>query len=212
MKNNFKLMTYAEMAEFIFNMDENKVYSFTTAWTQDGDGLDECLDTFWYGIVKHRLFDTTVITMGYFGGGSVNSFDYEYDDSLEEIEQKFTNYINFYTEGCIVDGSVMLDTEPCQLRKENKTMEFKIGKTYTFSPADYNAEKDEAHKKEYGYSEYDMIDKDGYVICMVGESVTLVDTDDSFVVLFNDNNGATKETFKISKEKFNRDFCINSVD
>ena len=26
-------------------------------------------------------------------------------------------------------------------------MEFKIGKTYTFSPADYNAEKDEAHKK-----------------------------------------------------------------
>ena len=57
-----------------------------------------------------------------------------------------------------------------------------------------------------------MTDKDGYVICMVGESVTLVDTDDSFVVLFNDNNGATKETFKISKEKFNRDFCINSVD
>ena len=47
-----------------------------------------------------------------------------------------------------------------------------------------------------------MIDKDGYVICMVGESVTLVDTDDSFVVLFNDNNGDTKETFKISKEKF----------
>ena len=91
-------------------------------------------------------------------------------------------------------------------------MEFKIGKTYTFSPADYNAEKDEAHKKEYGYSEYDMIDKDGYVICMVGESVTLVDTNDSFVVLFNDNNGDTKETFKISKEKFNRDFCINSVD
>ena len=84
MKNNFKLMTYAEMAEFIFNMEENKVYSFTTAWVQDGNGLDECLDTFWYGIVKHRLFDTTVITMGYFGGGSVSSFDYEYDDSPKD--------------------------------------------------------------------------------------------------------------------------------
>ena len=91
-------------------------------------------------------------------------------------------------------------------------MEFKIGKTYTFSPAGYNAEKDEAYVKEYGYSEYDMIDKDGYIICMVGESVALVDTNDSFVVLFNDNNKATKEKFKISKEKFNRDFCINSVD
>ena len=113
MKNNFKLMTYAEMAEFIFNMEENKVYSFTTAWVQDGNGLHECLDTSWYGIVKRRLFDTTVITMGYFGGGSVSSFDYECDDSLEEIEQKFTNYINFYTEDYIVDGSVMLDTEPC---------------------------------------------------------------------------------------------------
>lgn len=113
MNKNFKLMTYAEMAEFIKNMDEDKVYSFTTAWTQDGNGLHECLETFWYGIVKRRLFDTTVITMGYFGGGSVSSFDYEYDASLGEIEQKFTDYINFYTEDYIVDGSVMLDIEPC---------------------------------------------------------------------------------------------------
>ena len=91
-------------------------------------------------------------------------------------------------------------------------MEFKIGKTYTFSPADYNVEEDKTHVKEYGYSEYDMIDKDGYTIWMVGESVTLVDTNDSFVVLFNDNKEDKKEKVKMSKEKFNRDFCINSVD
>lgn len=91
-------------------------------------------------------------------------------------------------------------------------MELKIGKTYTYSPADYNAEEDEAHVEKHAYSKYDLVDKDGYVVCMVGESVTLIDIDDSSVVLFNDNNGATKEEFRISKEKFNKDFCMNSVN
>ena len=117
-----------------------------------------------------------------------------------------------YTWGWKLKGQGYTDVPESEYTEGAQAMEFKIGKTYTFSPADYNVEEDKAHVKEYGYSEYDMIDKDGYTICMVGESVTLVDTNDSFVVLFNDNNGATKETFKISKEKFNRDFCINSVD
>ena len=91
-------------------------------------------------------------------------------------------------------------------------MELEIGRTYTYSPANYNAEADDAHIERYCYSEYDIVDKNSNILCMVGESVTLVDVKDNNVVLYNDNNCKTFAQFTIEQEKFNKDFCINSID
>ena len=89
-------------------------------------------------------------------------------------------------------------------------MEFEIGKTYTYSPANYNVEADEAHIERYCCSEYDIVDKNSNILCMVGESVTLVDVKENHVILYNDNNCKTVAQFTVEQEKFKRDFSMNS--
>ena len=67
----------------------------------------------WYGFIKQRLFDTTVITLGAFGGMDVYAFDYGYNATLGEIEQKFIDYVKSTDEYVDEDTSVILDTIPC---------------------------------------------------------------------------------------------------
>lgn len=111
MKKNYRLMSYAEMAEFIKNMEPNKVYSFVVNWNKNGNGTYSY--GYWYGIVKHKVFETTVITMGIFGGGAVSSFDYGWDVTTGKIEHKFSDYINSYVEERVIEDKVIVDTEPC---------------------------------------------------------------------------------------------------
>ena len=110
---NYQIMTYAEMAKFINDMDFNKVYSFSTYWEENEQCSEHYSFGIWYGFIKQRLFDTTVVTLGAFGGMDVKAFDYGYNATLGEIEQKFIDYVqstDYYVYG---DTSVILDTIPC---------------------------------------------------------------------------------------------------
>ena len=112
-KNNYQIMTYAEMAKFINDMEFNKVYSFSTYWVKDKKYPEHYSFGIWYGFIKQRLFDTTVITLGAFGGMDVHAFDYGYNATLGEIEQKFIDYVKSTDEYMDGDTSVVLDTIPC---------------------------------------------------------------------------------------------------
>lgn len=112
-EKNYQVMTYAEMAKFINDMEFNKTYSFSTYWEKDRDCPEHYSFGIWYGFIKQRLFDTTVITLGAFGGMDVHAFDYGYNTTLGEIEQKFIDYVKNTDEYVDGDTSVILDTIPC---------------------------------------------------------------------------------------------------
>ena len=111
MDNNYKVMTYAEMAEFIRNMNLNEVYSFSPYYEEKDNG--QYSYGIWYGLVKQRLFDTIIITLGIFGGGDVSSFELIKYETDKEVEEKFFNYIqNHATDYVDGDTSVLLDIIP----------------------------------------------------------------------------------------------------
>ena len=112
-ENNYQVMTYTEMAKFINDMEFNKTYSFSTYWEKDKDYPEHYSFGIWYGFIKQRLFDTTVITLGAFGGMDVYAFDYGYNATLGEIEQKFIDYVKSTDEYMDGDTSVVLDIIPC---------------------------------------------------------------------------------------------------
>lgn len=113
MNNNYIIMTYAEMAKFINDMEFNKVYSFSTYWEEDKNHPEHYSFGIWYGFIKQKLFDTTVVTLGAFGGMDVKAFDYGYNPTLGEIEQKFIDYVKSTDKYMDGNTSVVLDTIPC---------------------------------------------------------------------------------------------------
>lgn len=113
MENNYKLVTYRELAEFIINMECDVIYTVTDSIEYYFNDAKPGKCALWFGFLKTHAFDTDFVTFGYMGGGEIQSFEVNnnFPVDIDELEYSIRNYAICHMEIATKYSKLLLDLD-----------------------------------------------------------------------------------------------------